>query len=120
MLQKDIEGLATRVETADDADHDLPADIARALRASFPGAASADQIPDEIETSTDAVVADVIALLPGWHFSIHGRARTDAGAWRCTLRRSDVRDDDETIGVGEANSLNLAILAAMLRVAARL
>lgn len=119
MLKKDIEQLATRVEAASSADRDLPADVARALRASFPAAASASPIPDEITTSTDAVLAQVIALLPGWHFSIHGRARTGAGAWRCTLRRSEVRDDDETIGLGEANSLNLAILAAMLRVAAR-
>jgi hypothetical protein len=119
MLKKDIENLATRVEAANSADRDLPADVARALRASFPGAASAGPIPDEITTSTDAVLAQVIASLPGWHFSIHGRARTDTGAWRCSLRRSEVRDDDEAIGVGEANALNLAILAALLRVAAR-
>jgi hypothetical protein len=119
MLKKDLEDLATRVEAAGHADRDLPADVARALRASFPGASSASPIPDDIANSTDAIVAQVIAVLPGWHFSIHGRARTDTGAWRCTLRRSEVRDDDEAIGVGEANSLNLAILAALLRVAAR-
>jgi hypothetical protein len=120
MLKDGLEDLAKRVENSGNADLDLPADVASALRASFPDAASDGPIRDDIATSTDAVVAQVIAALPGWHFSIHGRARTTAGAWRCTLRRSDVRDDDETIGVGEAHSLNLAILAAMLRVAARL
>ncbi len=119
MLQKDIEGLAIRVETAGNADRDLSADVARALRASFPGAASADQIPGEIETSTDAIVAEVIALLPGWHSSILGRTHTDAGACRGALCRSEVRDEDETIGVGKADSINPAILAAMLHVAAR-
>lgn len=119
MQQRDLEELAKRVEAASNADLDLPANVARALRASFPSAAAAGRIPDDIASSTDAIVAQVIALMPGWHFSIHGRARIAAGAWRCTLRRSDVRDDDETIGVGEAHSLNLAILAAVLRVAAR-
>ena len=118
MPQSNLEDLARRVEAASNADLDLPATVASALRASFPAAASAGQIPDDIATSTDAILAQVIATLPGWHFSIHGRARA-SGEWRCTLRRSDVRDDDEAIGVGEAHTLNLAILAAVLRVAAR-
>jgi hypothetical protein len=118
MLQIDIDGLATRIETAG-ANRDLPADLARALRASFPPAASAAQIPNECETPPDAILAEVIALLPGWHSSIHGRTHTDAGACRGALCRSEVRDDDKTIGVGKANSINPAILAAMLHVAAR-
>jgi ribonucleotide monophosphatase NagD (HAD superfamily) len=119
MLQNDLEELANRVEAATDTDSDLAANAASALRASFSSTSSASQIPDDIATSSDAIVALVNAALPGWHFSIHGRARTDKDAWRCTLRRSDVRDDDEMIGVGEAHSLNRAILAALLRVAAR-
>jgi hypothetical protein len=119
MLKADIEELAKRVEVAGRADLDLPAEIETALRASFPGGASAGPIPQDITTSTDAVLAQVMAALPGWHLSIHGRARTSAGSWRCTLRRSDVRDDDEAIGVGEAHSLSLAMLAALLRVATR-
>jgi hypothetical protein len=119
MQEKDLEELATRVEAASSADPDLRATVTEALRTSFPSMASAGKVPDDVATSTDAILAQVIAALPGWHLSIHGRARTSAGSWRCTLRRSDVRDDDEAIGVGEAHSLNLAILAAVLRVAAR-
>lgn len=119
MSQSEIEELAGRVEAASSADPDLAATVARTLRASFPAAALAGQIPDDIATSADAIVALAIAALPGWHFSIHGRARSVAGAWSCTLRRSDVRDDDETIGVAEAHTLNLVILAAVLRIAAR-
>ena len=119
MPTTEVEDLAKRVEASSNADRDLRADVARVLRASYPAAASAGQITDEVAASTDAILALVNAALPGWYLSIHGRARKAAGAWRCTLRRSDVRDDDEAIGVGEAHSLNLAILAAVLRVAAR-
>jgi hypothetical protein len=49
---------------------------------------------------------------------MHGRARLD-GPWRCSLRRSDTRDDDEILGLGEARTLNLAVLAAVVRLAAR-
>ncbi len=119
MPKNDREELASRVEASSNADFDLSANVAGASRASFPTAASAGHIQDDIATSTDAIVAQVIAALPGWHFSIRGRARTDTGAWRCTLRRSDVRDDDETIGVSEAHSRSLATPAAGLRVAAR-
>jgi hypothetical protein len=119
MPRIDLEKLAKRVEAAGSADPDLSANVASALREWFPSAASAGPIPDDIATSTDAIVAQVIAVLPGWHFSIHGRARITSGAWRCTLRRSDVRDDDEAIGIGEAQSINLAILAAVLRAAGR-
>ena len=119
MPRTDLEDLAKRVEAVSSADLNLSASVAGALREWFPNATSAGPIPDDIATSTDAIVAQVIAALPGWHFSIHGRARTTSGAWRCTLRRSDVRDDDEAIAVGEARSLNLAVLAAVLRAAAR-
>lgn len=119
MTQSEREELAKKVEAASNAVLDLTATVAKALRASFPDAAAAGQIPDNIATSTDAVVALVNAALPGWYLSIHGRARTAAGAWRCSLRRSDVRDDDEMLGVGEAHTLTLAMLAAVLRVAAR-
>ncbi len=112
----DRESLAKRVEATSYADPGLTAEVAEALRGSFPAAAG--QIPDDIAASTDAIVELVIAALPGWHFSVHGRARP-SGAWRCSLRRSDVRDDDEMLGVGEAQTLALATLAAVLRVAAR-
>ena len=114
----DRERLAKRVEATSYADAGLTTEVAEALRGSFPVAAAAGQVPDDIAASTDAIVALVIAALPGWHFSIHGRARP-SGAWRCSLRRSDVRDDDEMLGVGEAQTLALATLAAVLRVAAR-
>lgn len=119
MQKSKLEELAKRVEAASNADSDLIATAANVLRESFPTAAAAGHVPDDIAASTDAIVELVIAALPGWHFSIHGRARSTSGSWSCSLRRSDVRDDDELIGVGEAQTLSLATLAAVLRVAAR-
>jgi hypothetical protein len=119
MARTGLEELAARVEDASVLDTDLKRAVEKALRESFPDAAAAGLVPDGIVHSTDAIVALVVSALPGWHFSIHGRARPDVGPWRCSLRRSDVLDDDETLGLGEARDLNLAVLAAVVRVAAR-
>ncbi len=118
MAQKELLDLADKVEAAPDLDGDLAAGAVRGLRTAFPEQAKAGLIPDGIPGSSDLLEALVLSALPGWHFSIHGRARP-AGPWTCSLRRSDVGDDDEVLGTGEARRLSLAILASILRVAAR-
>ncbi len=118
MAKKELLDLADRLEAAPDLDGDLAEAAVRGLREAFPGQARAGLIPDGISGSSDLLEALVLSALPGWHFSIHGRARP-AGPWTCSLRRSDVGDDDEVLGTGEARCLSRAILAAVLRVAAR-
>ena len=118
MPQKDLLELARRIEAAPVMTADLANAALHALRASFPGEAAAGQVPDTAVYATDAIIALVVAALPGWHFSIHGRARPGVGPWSCTLRRSDVLDDDEILGTGEAPALSQALLVAVLRVAA--
>lgn len=119
MAHTELEELARRVETADAIDIELNDAIMKALHASFPNAAAAILISEGILASTDAIVALVTLALPGWHFSISGWALSDVGPWHCLLRRSDVLDDDEVLGIGEAHRLNLAVLAALIRVATR-
>ena len=97
---------------------ELTAAALRGLRAAFPVEAAAGRLPDDMAISSDGIVELVIGALPGWHFNIHGRARHSPGSWSCSLRRSDLLDDDEILGTGEARSLHQAVLAAVIRVAA--
>ena len=65
--------------------------------------------------STDKVLAIIYAIRPGWSVSMKGVARLPNGHWRCTLRRSDMRDNDEYLGVGRGPTLSHALLAALLK-----
>lgn len=111
MAREDLQNLAGEIETADRIDTALAAKLTVALRSCFPDGPVADGAP-----ATDALLALVQSALPGWHYRIHGRARP-AGDWSCTLRRSDVLDDDEIVGTGKADTLPQALAAALLRVA---
>ena len=118
MAYAELRTLAAKVEVAESFGADLAAEVDQGLRARYPWADREGYIPDGIGSSTDALAALVVAVLPGWHFSIHGRARPLTGPWSCSLRRSDVLDNDEVVGVSEACSLSQAVLAAILQVAA--
>lgn len=115
MAHQELQELAAAVEAADPSDKALAARAVAGLRLGFPeetAGLTGGGLP-----STDALLALVQAALPGWHYKIHGRARP-AGAWSCSLRRSDVLDDDEVLGTGDADTLPQALLAAVLRIAA--
>ena len=118
MARKALLETAAQVEAAEGLGFEVAADALHGLRAAFPKQETDGHLPEGVVTSTDGLVALVNAALPGWHFSIHGRARPGAGRWTCSLRRSDVLDDDEIVGTGEAVTLSQAVLAAVLRVAA--
>ena len=118
MAREELLELAERVEAATAPDSALAAQVMHGLRAALPQEAAAGHLPDGLAQSTDAMLALVNSALPGWHFSIHGRARPAPGSWTCSLRRSDVLDDDEVLGTAKAASLSQAVLAAVLRVAA--
>ena len=73
-----------------------------------------DLTAEKIATTDGALhVAD--AAFPNWVVRIHGRANDRDGHWRCTLRESDIRDNDKAIGSGRSPVLAQAILAAILR-----
>lgn len=118
MARKELLELATKIEAVSSIDMDLRAAIARGLREAFPTEAAAGYLTDSLDVSSDGIVEFVNRALPEWHFNIHGRARHSLASWSCSLRRSDVLDDDEILGTGEARSLHQAVLAAVIRVAA--
>lgn len=66
--------------------------------------------------STDKVLSVIYAVRPGWSVSIRGKATMPNGHWRCTLRKSSSRDNDEYIGIGRGPTLPHSLLAALIKV----
>lgn len=65
--------------------------------------------------STDAIIHIIDEVVPGWTIQITGKALEADGHWKCHLRRSTTRDNDEFIGTGSGAALSHAVLAALLR-----
>ena len=65
--------------------------------------------------STDQVLALIYAARPGWSVSIKGTATLPNGHWRCTLRKSASRDNDEYLGIGRGPTLPHSLLAALIK-----
>ena len=65
--------------------------------------------------STDQVLALIYAARPGWSVSIKGAATLPNGHWRCTLRKSASRDNDEYLGIGRGPTLPHSLLAALIK-----
>lgn len=70
--------------------------------------------------STDQVLHLVDQAAPGWSIHLDGKAFEPNGHWRCTLRPSDMRDDDEFIAVAKGPRLVNVLVAALLRLLAHL
>ena len=66
--------------------------------------------------STDKVLALIHAVRPGWDVTIKGNVRMPNGHWRCTLRKSAGRDNDEYLGVARGPTLPHSLLASLLKV----
>lgn len=75
----------------------------------------AESMTPQLLSTTDGAMHVADAAYPNWSVNIHGRANDRDGHWRCTLRESDVRDNDQALGVGRSPVLAQAILAAVLR-----
>jgi hypothetical protein len=102
--------LVARAEHASTADRDFVRDFLCALDAALDSERPVDLV---VLVSTEAAVAAVDRALRGWRITLERSSH-----WRCTLRESAVRDDDELIGRAVAPTPALALLAAALAVAA--
>ncbi len=115
MAAADLRELAVQVESQ----VTLSAEAREQAAAALAQAGGATDRPDAATIeSTDALLAVVQRILPGWTVALDGLAMAPNGHWRCTLRRSASRDDDEYVGVGHGPSLPHALLAATLKVLA--
>lgn len=65
--------------------------------------------------SIDAALLLIDHGLPGWSLSMDGIASETNGYWKCTLRRSSVRDNDAFLGIGSGPRLSNVLIAALLK-----
>jgi hypothetical protein len=114
MNRDQIQPLADRIEGAASLELELAVATLEGLRAALPQAGP-DLRPGVVE-STDAALHLVTRLVPDWSVALSGTAHEPDGRWKCTLRPSGARDDEEVIGIGRAPTPPLALIAALLRV----
>lgn len=83
------------------------------------GTVNALSIDQKIERadldSTDKILAVIYAVRPGWSVAIRGTMSHPNGHWRCTLRRSLGRDNDDYLGIGRGPTLPHSLLASLLK-----
>lgn len=103
------------VKRAHKLDAALFAQAVQAMKAAFPGENFADAEHLIESDPTEAVLHLVSEHLPDWSISLKGRAQDINGDWSCILRRSDIHDNEVSIGVGSGRTLSLAVLCAVLR-----
>lgn len=108
-MNDSLAALAHDIESA----LDLSEELKERARDALAGRLS---LPPEAEDfqSTDSVLRLVKECLPGWSIRIRGTATSPNGHWHCSLRRSDVRDNDQYAGIGQGPTLQHALLAAVL------
>lgn len=109
-MDKKLATLAEQVEAALEIDDELAAQVLGAVE-SITGKTASREALD----STDMVLDLIYSLRPGWNVSMRGLANKPNGHWRCSLRRSSSRDNDEYIGTGRGPTLPHALLAAVLK-----
>ena len=93
----------------------LEADLAERALAALANASSGIVVDVADLDSTDKVLAIIYAVRPGWSISIKGNATRPNGHWRCTLRKSSDRDNDEYLGIGRGPTLAHSLLAALMK-----
>jgi hypothetical protein len=119
MRPEAIEDLVRRIESTSPGDPAIVRDLLEALAAA-PRAFGTEGASEEAAfgvaclASLEAAQEAVDRVLPNWRIQLQR-----ADGWRCTLRESGVRDDDELIGVGAGPTPAFALLAAFLAVTAR-
>ncbi|GGE61856.1 hypothetical protein [Actibacterium pelagium] len=65
--------------------------------------------------STDIILDLIHSEKPGWNISIRGNASKPNGHWRCSLRKSSIRDNDEYLGIARGPTLPHALLSCWLK-----
>lgn len=94
--------------------------VSLALTYLLPDALTPDRDCYQDISTAEGVLLVVDAAYPNWTVKIQGRANDRDGHWRCSLRESDTRDNDAIMGLGRSPVLVQAMLAAVLRLRARL
>ena len=109
-MDKKLAALAEEIEAALEIDDVLAKRVLDAIEAM-----SDKPVSREALDSTDMVLDLIYTLRPGWSVNIRGLANKPNGHWRCSLRRSSSRDNDEYIGIGRGPTLPHALLASVMK-----
>lgn len=109
-MDKKLAALAEEIEAALEIDDELAKRVLGAIETMTDKAVSREALD-----STDMVLDLIYSLRPGWSVNIRGLANKPNGHWRCSLRRSSSRDNDEYIGIGRGPTLPHALLASVLK-----
>ena len=115
MMKVHLEELAKSVETAPSLDDRMIEGVIEAVGEHRLAERRHREITQADLESTDAIVHLVDEVVPGWTIQITGKALEADGHWKCHLRRSTTRDNDEFIGTGGGATLSHSVLAALLR-----
>jgi hypothetical protein len=116
MDRHELHALAARLEGGDSPDREMAERIADLVEAAAPDRPLWRDAKAEALGSTDGTLCLLAEMLPSWSVHVSGSSATVAGRWTCTIRETGVRDDDELIGVGKADTLAGAVAAALLKV----
>lgn len=65
--------------------------------------------------SVDAVLQAINHAFPGWALAMNGVASKANGHWKCSLRHSDVRDNDAFLGAAHGPLLSNVLIGALLK-----
>lgn len=109
-MDKKLAALAEEVEAALVIEDELAGRVIDAIEA-----LTDRKVERKALDSTDMVLDLILTLRPGWSVNIRGLANKPNGHWRCTLRQSSHRDNDEYIGIGRGPTLPHALLASVLK-----
>ncbi len=116
MTKDELHALAARLEGGEGPNEAEAGRIADLMGAAFPDRPVWRGARAVALGSTDAALGLLAEALPSWSVHITGHSATAVGRWTCTIRETGVRDDDELIGVGKADTLPNAVTVALLKI----
>jgi hypothetical protein len=116
MDKQEITALASEIETRVSVNEDVLQRVSEVLQRELDNKSISVVVNIADFSDTDRVIFLVDAVLPGWTILLSGTAIDPDGHWKCTLRRSASRDNDEFIGTSRGPKLSHALAAALLKV----
>ena len=117
MNEQELNALKDRLESVETLDEALAGQVVAMLADEFKGAIGADEALAGLMQSAESAVQVVGHVHAGWALSLKGHASArDNAKWHCTLKESRGADDDQIVGIGNANTMRLALLAAVTHI----
>lgn len=116
MTSLQLEELAEKIEAATALEQSLADTAATVIDTFLQDARKGETVRASDLQSTDSVIHLIDEAAPGWSIRLKGRAFEPNGHWRCSLRSTEARDDDEFIGHAKGPDLSNTLLAAFLRI----